>query len=166
QAGPAPAGHDIADHQNRVGNRGDGEHRRNHGEGDHLWIERDGHDSPIHCEASGIHLAHLQHEEATMAKQKMRRQTTQDDGGGMSGAMVKQARTASLGIIDVATQTTQAALSGMEEIGRTLADMATPAVRRSAQTASSMSRAAVEGAGQVSRAASDAMSRTADDVGT
>ena len=91
-----------------------------------------------------------------MAKRRMRRtrsipaQSARNTGS-LTEGFVDQARTASVGMVHVATEAAKAALSGMQQVGRSLADMAAPAARRSMGAAADAGRAAVEGAGDISR---------------
>jgi len=97
-----------------------------------------------------------------MAKRRMRRTSPSPtpnarNTDSLTRGFVDQARTASIGMVNVATEAAKAALTGMQQVGRTMADMAAPATRRTMAAAADTSRAAVEGAGDVSRSMSDAM---------
>jgi hypothetical protein len=64
-----------------------------------------------------------------MAKRRMRRTSTstqnvRNNTRNLSDGFVDQARTASVGMVDVATDAMKAALSGMPQVGRAMADMA------------------------------------------
>jgi len=91
-----------------------------------------------------------------MAKRRMRR-TTQNANAQRSTAdsLTDTARDMSVNAVKVATDTAKAALSGMQEIGRTMADMAAPAARRSVKMAGDMTRAAVDSTRQLTRTAAD-----------
>jgi hypothetical protein len=86
-----------------------------------------------------------------MAKRRMRRTTsspTQNarNTGSLTEGFVDQARTASIGMANVATEAAKAALTGMQQVGRAMADMAAPTARRTMAAAADTGRAAVEGA--------------------
>ncbi|HET7343070.1 MAG TPA: hypothetical protein VFL90_16510, partial [Methylomirabilota bacterium] len=80
-----------------------------------------------------------------MAKRRMRRttRTTTPDNDGMTEAVMDQARDASVNAVKIATETARAALAGMQAIGRTMADLAAPAARRTVRAAGEATRAAV-----------------------
>jgi hypothetical protein len=101
-----------------------------------------------------------------MAKRRMRRTSSSTPDArnteSLTRGFVDQARTASIGMVNVATEAAKAALSGMQQVGRTMADMAAPATRRTMAAAADAGRAAVQGAGDVSRATSDAMANATE----
>jgi hypothetical protein len=95
-----------------------------------------------------------------MAKRRMRRTsspTPDARNSDLTRGFVDQARTASIGMVNVATEAAKAALTGMQQVGRTMADMAAPATRRTMAAAAETGRAAVQGAGDVSRSMRGAM---------
>lgn len=86
-----------------------------------------------------------------MARRRMRRASTSENSRStrsLTEGFVDQARRASVGMVDVATETAKAALSGMQQVGRAMADMAAPAARRGMSAAADAGRAALEGAGR------------------
>ena len=89
-----------------------------------------------------------------MAKRRMRR-TSQiaDDGRSTADNLTDAARDVSVNAVKIATETAKAALGGMQEIGRTMADMAAPAARRSVKTANEVTRAALDSTREVTRTA-------------
>lgn len=90
-----------------------------------------------------------------MAKRRMRRTTAMNDNqAGQPNSMGETARDLSVGAVRTMTEAAKAALGGMQEIGRTMADMAAPAARRSVKTANEVTRAAMDSARQVTRSAS------------
>ncbi len=101
-----------------------------------------------------------------MAKRRMRRTSASTPNARstrtLTEGFVDQARTASVGMVDVATESAKAALTGMQRVGRAMADLAAPAARRSMAAAGDAGRAAVEGASDASRSMSDAMVKAAD----
>ena len=103
-----------------------------------------------------------------MAKRRMRRTSdrTQNTRStpSLTEGFVDQARAASIGMVDVATDAAKAALSGMQQVGRAMADMAAPAARRGMSAAAGAGRAAIEGASDASRSISDAMLDAADNT--
>lgn len=103
-----------------------------------------------------------------MAKRRMRRIRSLPQNarstGSLSEGFVDQARTASVGMVNVATEAAKAALGGMQQVGRAMADMATPAARRTMATAADAGRATVQGAGDVSRSMSEAMVDAAENT--
>jgi hypothetical protein len=103
-----------------------------------------------------------------MAKRRMRRTSTPTQNarntGSLTEGFVDQARRASVGMVNVATEVAKAALGGMQQVGRTMAEMAAPTARRTMAAAADTGRAAVEGAGDVSRAMSNAMADAAENT--
>ncbi len=96
-----------------------------------------------------------------MAKRRMRRMTAMNENKAgqpnrrsTADSMGDTARDLSVSAVRTMTEATKAALAGMQEIGRTMADMAAPAARRSVKTANEVTRAAVDSARQVTRSAS------------
>jgi hypothetical protein len=91
-----------------------------------------------------------------MAKRRMRR-TSQihNDGRSTADSLTDTARDVSVNAVKVATEAAKAALGGMQELGRAMADMAAPAARRSVKTASDVTRAAMESTRQLTRSAAD-----------
>jgi hypothetical protein len=101
-----------------------------------------------------------------MAKRRMRR-TRNDaqrnaDRGSLTSGLVDQTRAAALGMVDVAAETAKAALTGMQEIGRAMADMAPSAARRTMRAAGQAGGAAIQGAAEATRSMSRAMRPAAD----
>jgi hypothetical protein len=103
-----------------------------------------------------------------MAKRRMRRTSSPTQNarntGRLTEGFVDQARTASIGMVNVATEAAKAALGGIQQVGRTMADMAAPTARRTMAAAADTGRAAVEGAGDVSRSMSNAMVDAAENT--
>lgn len=103
-----------------------------------------------------------------MAKRRMRRTSSPTQNARSTGSLtegfVDQARTASVGMVNVATEAAKSALSGMQQVSRAMADMAAPAARRTMGAAADAGRATVQGAGDVSRSMSDAMVDAADNT--
>jgi len=103
-----------------------------------------------------------------MAKRRMRRMngSTQNarNSGSLTEGFVDQARRASVGMVNVATEAAKAALAATQQVGRSMADMAAPAARRSMAAAADAGRATVQGAGDVSRSMSNAMVDAADNT--
>ena len=101
-----------------------------------------------------------------MAKRRMRRTSTPTQNArttrSLTEGFVDQARMASEGMVNVATDTAKAALTGMQQLGRSMADMAAPAARRGMSAAADAGRAAIRGVSDGSRAMSDAMVNAAD----
>ena len=91
-----------------------------------------------------------------MAKRRMRR-TTQNanDRRSTADSLTDTARDMSVNAVKVATEAAKAALGGMQELGRTMADMAAPAARRSVKTAGEVTRAAMDSTRQLTRTAMD-----------
>ena len=91
-----------------------------------------------------------------MAKRRMRRTSQiKDDGRSTADSLTDTARDVSVNAVKVATEATKAALKGMQEIGRTMADMAAPAARRSVKTANEVTRAAMDSTRELTRTAAD-----------
>jgi hypothetical protein len=97
-----------------------------------------------------------------MAKRRMRRtpRTAAPDNESMTEAMMDQAREASVGAVKIATETARAALAGMQELGKTVADMAAPAARRTVRAAGDATRAAVQTAREPARETTREAART------
>ena len=89
-----------------------------------------------------------------MAK-RMRRTRDANDRRSTADSLTDTARDMSVNAVKVATETAKAALSGMQEVGRAMADMAAPAARRSVKMAGDMTRAAVDSTRQLTRTAAD-----------
>jgi hypothetical protein len=91
-----------------------------------------------------------------MAKRRMRR-TTQNanDRRSTADSLTDTARDMSVNAVKVATEAAKAALGGMQEIGRTMADMAAPAARQSVKTASDVTKAAMDSTRRMTRTAAD-----------
>ena len=89
-----------------------------------------------------------------MAKRRMRR-TTQNanDRRSTADSLTDTARDMSVNAVKVATEAAKAALGGMQEIGRTMADMAAPAARQSVKTASEVTKAAMDSTRRLTRSA-------------
>ena len=102
-----------------------------------------------------------------MAKRRMRR-TTQNanDRRSTADSLTDTTRDMSVNAVKVATDTAKAALSGMQELGRTMADMAAPATRRSVKMAGDMTRAAVDSSRQLTRTAADTARSAASTAGS
>ena len=101
-----------------------------------------------------------------MAKRRMRRTTqTANDRRSTADSLTDTTRDMSVNAVKVATDTAKAALSGMQELGRTMADMAAPATRRSVKMAGEMTRAAVDSSRQLTRTAADTARSAASTAG-
>jgi len=89
-----------------------------------------------------------------MAKRRMRR-TTQNanDRRSTADSLTDTARDMSVNAVKVATEAAKAALTGMQELGRSMAEMAAPAARRSVKTANDVTRAAMDSTRQLMRPA-------------
>jgi hypothetical protein len=102
-------------------------------------------------------------EEHAMAKRRMRRMTAMnEDQTGQPNArrstadsLGDTARDLSVSAVRSMTEAAKAALSGMQEIGRTMADMAAPAARRTVKTANEVTRAAMDSTRELTRTAGD-----------
>jgi hypothetical protein len=81
-----------------------------------------------------------------MAKRRMRRTTKTPERQSTSNAITDQAREMSVSAVKVATEAARAALAEMQDLGRTMADMAAPAARRAVKTANQATRATVDSA--------------------
>lgn len=99
-----------------------------------------------------------------MAKRRMRRTTaTNENQPGQPTSARRSsadnlgdtARDLSVSAVRSMTDAAKAALSGMQEIGRTMADMAAPAVRRTVKTANEVTRAAMDSTRELTRTAGD-----------
>jgi len=77
-----------------------------------------------------------------MAKRRMRQTSTTENLADMSVNAVK-----------AATDAAKAALSGMQELGRTMADMAAPAAKRSVKLANEFTQAALDTTRELARTA-------------
>jgi hypothetical protein len=91
----------------------------------------------------------------------MRRMTAMNENeqGQPTSNMGDTARELSVSAVRSMTDAAKAALSGMQEIGRTMADMAVPAARRTVKTANEVTRAAMDSTRQLTRSAGDVASQ-------
>jgi hypothetical protein len=91
-------------------------------------------------------------EERAMAKRMRRtRKNGSEERRSTTEALAAQARDVSVSAVKVATETARAALEGMQEVGRVMADMAAPAARRAVKTASEVTQATVAEGTRASR---------------
>jgi hypothetical protein len=92
-----------------------------------------------------------------MAKRRKRRTSqTKDDGRSTAESLADTARDMSVNAVKAvkaATETAKAALSGMQELGRTVADMAAPAAKRSVKMANEVTRVALDTTRELARTA-------------
>lgn len=88
-----------------------------------------------------------------MAKRRMRRTGTDTAAETQSttGSLTEQARDMSVSAVKIATEAAKAALGGMQELGRSAADMAAPTARRAVKTASEVTRATAQSTRQATR---------------
>lgn len=88
-----------------------------------------------------------------MAKRRMRRTGTSTQAArnarSLTEGFVDQARAASAGMVDIATDAARAALSGMQQVGRAMAGMS--AARRGMSAAADAGRATGEGVRDAAR---------------
>jgi hypothetical protein len=103
--------------------------------------------------------------EHAMAKRPMRRMTAMNEDSqgrprrpSTPSSLTDTARDMSFNAVRVAAETARAALSGMQELGRAMADIAAPAARRSAKTANDVARAAMDATRQIARSVSSPVS--------
>jgi hypothetical protein len=88
-----------------------------------------------------------------MAKRMRRTSQVSTDRPGTAETIADTAKDMSVSAVKVATEAAKAALSGMQELGRTMGKMAAPAARQGVKMASDVTRATMDSTRKMTRSA-------------